>query len=111
MIMVSSDMVPGMDIKKSLGIVKGSSVLTADIGRDFMAGLKALAGGEIIQYKELIDSSRMRAEEEMVRRAVDLGADAIIGIRYVSSSVMAGASEVLVYGTAVKAEIAGGRNS
>jgi uncharacterized protein YbjQ (UPF0145 family) len=104
MIMVSSDTIPGMVIKKTLGIVKGSSVLTADIGRDFLAGIRSLAGGEIVQYKELIDASRGRAEEEMVRRASDMGADAIICVRYVSSSIMAGASEVLVYGTAVRAE-------
>ena len=93
--------VPDQEIE-ALGIVKGGVVQSKHIGRDFMAGMKTLVGGEIKGYTEMIDEARQIATKRMVDEAIGLGADAIINVRYASSAVMQGASEVMVYGTAVK---------
>lgn len=102
MIMVNVESVPGREIRESLGIVKGEIVQTKHFGKDFMAGLKTLVGGEIKGYTQMIEEAREKATNRMVEEAEKLGADAIVGIRYSSSEVMQGASEILVYGTAVK---------
>ena len=94
--------IPGKTIKEILGIVKGNTVRARHIGRDIAAGLKHLVGGEIEQYTKLLDEARQEAVDRMVEDAVTLKADAIVGIRFSSSSLMQGASEILVYGTAVK---------
>lgn len=85
-----------------LGIVRGNRVKAAHIGRDVLAGLKNLVGGEVKQYADLMTSVRDSAMDDMAAEAKDLGANAIIGIRFASSQIAAGMAEILVYGTAVK---------
>ncbi len=100
--LVSIDYVPGYEIVESLGIVKGQVVQSKNIGRDFMAGMKTIVGGEIAGYTEMIKEARQIATKRMVDDANSLGADAIVGVRYGSSQVMASAAEIIAYGTAVK---------
>lgn len=102
MILVTTEEVKGKEIKETLGVVKGEIVQSKNIGRDFMAGMKTLVGGEISGYTEMIREARQIATKRMVDEAEKLGADAIVGIRYGSSAVMQGAAEIIVYGTAVK---------
>ena len=102
--LVNIDYVPGYEIKECLGLVKGQIVMSKNIGRDFMAGLKTIVGGEIVGYTEMITSARQIATKRMVDDASNLGADAIVGIHYGSSQVMNGAAEIIAYGTAVKLE-------
>ena len=85
-----------------LGLVKGSMVQSKHIGRDIMAGLKGIVGGEIKGYTEMLNDARNIATDRMIEEAHSLGANGIIGISYVTSSLMSNTSEVLVYGTAVK---------
>ena len=85
-----------------LGLVKGTIVQTKNVGRDIMAGMKTLVGGEIVGYTEMLNEARQLATKRMVDEAESLGADAIIGIKYGSSMVMQGAAEILAYGTAIK---------
>ena len=99
---VNIDYLPGEEIKEVLGLVKGTTVQSKHIGRDFMAGMKTLVGGEIKGYTEMLTEARNIATMRMVDEAEKLGADAIINVRYGSSSVMDGAAEVIAYGTAVK---------
>ena len=99
--LVSIDTIPGKSFE-ALGIVKGTIVQTKNIGRDFMAGMKTLVGGEIVGYTEMLNEARQLATKRMVDEAEALGADAIVGVRYGSSQVMQGAAEVIAYGTAVK---------
>ena len=100
--LVNIDYLPGEEIIEVLGIVKGTIVQSKNIGRDFMAGMKTIVGGEIVGYTEMLTTARQMATKRMVDEAESLGADAIINIRYGSSSVMNGAAEVIAYGTAVK---------
>lgn len=100
--LVNIDYIPGEEIEKSLGIVKGQIVQSKNIGRDFMAGMKGIVGGEISSYTDMISTARQIATKRMVDEAENLGADAIINVRYGSSSVMNGAAEIIAYGTAVK---------
>ncbi|HBA37500.1 MAG TPA: hypothetical protein DCY94_02125 [Firmicutes bacterium] len=102
--LVNIDYVPGYKITEALGIVKGQVVQSKNIGRDFMAGMKTIVGGEITGYTEMIATARQIATKRMVDDAENLGADAIINIRYGSSAVMNGAAEIIAYGTAVKLE-------
>ena len=99
--LVNIDYIPGKEIE-ALGIVKGTVVYSRNLGKDFMAGMKTLVGGEIEGYTEMINTARQIATKRMVDEAEGLGADAIVNIRYGSSSVMQGAAEVVAYGTAVK---------
>ena len=85
-----------------LGLVKGTVVYSKNFGRDFMAGMKTLVGGEIVGYTEMLTEARQIATKRMVDDAEKLGANAIVGVRYGSSSLMQGAAEVVAYGTAVK---------
>ena len=85
-----------------LNVVKGTVVYSKNFGRDFMAGMKTLVGGEIVGYTEMLNEARQIATKRMVDEAEALGADAVVGLRYASSSVMQGAAEVVAYGTAVK---------
>ncbi|MGL4789849.1 MAG: YbjQ family protein [Anaerotignaceae bacterium] len=101
MILVNVDYVQDKELEL-LGVVKGCTVHSKNIGRDFMASLKTIVGGEIVGYTEMINEARIEAEQRMISDAKRIGADAIINVRYTSSSVMQGASEILVYGTAVK---------
>ena len=99
--LVSIDRYPGKEME-TLGLVKGTIVQTKNLGRDFMAGMKTLVGGEIVGYTEMLNEARQIATKRMVDEAEALGADAIVGVRYGSSQVMQGAAEVVAYGTAVK---------
>ena len=102
MILTNVESVPGKTIQKHFGIVSGSTVRAKHVGRDIMAGLKNIVGGELKGYTELLQESRQQATERMVKQAEQLGANAIINIRFATSSVAQGASELYVYGTAVK---------
>ena len=101
MLLLNIDHIPGKNVE-ALGIVKGTVVQSKNIGKDFMAGMKTLVGGEIVGYTEMLTEARQIATKRMVDEAEALGADAIINIRFGSSSVMQGAAEVIAYGTAVK---------
>ena len=94
--------IPGKVIKENLGIVAGNVVQSKHVGRDLMAGLKGLIGGEIVGYTEMLADARDVAIERMVDEAKKRGADAIVNIRFTTSNIMANASEILAYGTAVK---------
>ena len=101
MLLINIDHIPGKELEV-LGLVKGTVVQSKNFGKDFMAGMKTLVGGEIVSYTEMLTEARQIATKRMVDEAEALGADAVINIRYGSSSVMQGAAEIVVYGTAVK---------
>ena len=101
MTLVSIDTIPGREFEV-LGIVKGTIVQTKNFGKDFMAGMKTLVGGEITGYTEMLTGARQIATKRMVDEAEALSADAIVGVRYGSSQIMQGAAEVIAYGTAVR---------
>ena len=101
MLLLNIDHIPGKNVE-ALGIVKGTVVQSKNIGKDFMAGMKTLVGGEIVGYTEMLTEVRQIATKRMVDEVEALGADAIINIRFGSSSVMQGAAEVIAYGTAVR---------
>jgi uncharacterized protein YbjQ (UPF0145 family) len=102
MILTTTETVAGHRVTETLGIVKGSTVRAKHAGRDFMAGLKSIVGGEIKGYTEMLAESRTQAEERLMGEARQLGADAVVNIRYTTSAVMQGMSEMLAYGTAVR---------
>ena len=97
MLLLTIDYVPGKEIE-ALGIVKGTVVQSKNFGKDFMAGMKTLVGGEIAGYTEMLNEARQIATKRMVDEAQALGADAVVNVRYGSSSVMQGAAEVVAYG-------------
>ena len=99
--LVNIETIPGQAFE-ALDVVKGTVVYSKNFGRDFMAGMKTLVGGEIVGYTEMLNEARQIATKRMVDEAEKLGADAVVNVRYGSSSVMQGAAEVIVYGTAVK---------
>ena len=101
MLLVNIDYIPGKELEV-LGIVKGTVVQSKHFGKDFMAGMKTLVGGEIVGYTEMLTEARQIATKRMVDEAETLGADAVINVRYGSSSMMQSAAEVIAYGTAVK---------
>ena len=101
MLLVNIDHIPGKELE-ALGIVKGTVVQSKNFGKDFMAGMKTLVGGELSAYTEMLNEARQIATKRMVDEAEALGADAVINVRYCSASMMQGAAEVVVYGTAVK---------
>ncbi|MDO4466086.1 MAG: YbjQ family protein [Bacillota bacterium] len=100
--LVNIDYVPGYEIVEALGIVKGQTVQSKNIGKDIGAGFKTIVGGELMGYTDMLKEARQIATKRMVDEAESLGADAIINIRYGSSSIMSGAAEIIAYGTAVK---------
>lgn len=100
--LVNIDYVPGYEITEALGVVKGQTVQSKNIGKDIGAGFKTLVGGELVGYTDMLKEARQIATKRMVDEAESLGADAIINIRYGSSSIMSGAAEIIAYGTAVK---------
>ena len=101
MLLLNIEYIPGKKIE-ALGIAKGSVVQSKNFGKDFMAGMKTLVGGEIESYTQMLTEARQIATKRMVDDAEAMGADAVIGIRYTSSSVMQGAAEITAYGTAVR---------
>jgi len=102
MIITTTETVPGKNIKEILGIVKGNTIRARHIGSDIMAGLRQIVGGEIKGYTKMITDSREEAYDRMIGEAKKLKADAVVNVRFVTSEVMQGAAEILVYGTAVK---------
>lgn len=104
MIVVTTETIEGKKIAETLGLVKGNVIRAKHIGKDVAAVLRHVVGGEIKEYTEMMDDSRNIAFERMIKDAEGLDADAIVGVRFTTSMVMAGASEILVYGTAVKLE-------
>ena len=101
MLLLNIEYIPGKEIE-ALGLVKGTVVQSKNFGKDFMAGMKTIVGGEIKGYTEMLIEARQIATKRMVDDAEALGADAVVGLRYGSASVMQGAAEVIAYGTAVK---------
>jgi len=96
--------IPGKNIVKHLGMVQGNTVRAKHIGRDLMAGLKNIVGGELVGYTELLNESREEATQRMVAQAQAIGANAVVNVRFSTSSITAGAAELFVYGTAVLVE-------
>ena len=101
MLIVTLESIPGKTLEP-LGLVKGSTIQTVNAIRDIGAGLKTLIGGELTKYNDMMDKARQLATDRMVQEAKALGADAVVGVRYASSSIMQSAAEVMAYGTAVK---------
>ncbi|MGM0397262.1 MAG: YbjQ family protein [Bacillota bacterium] len=101
MILVNTDYISGKTLE-TLGLVKGSTIQSRNVGRDITQGFKTLVGGELKAYNEMMNNARALATKRMALEAEELGADGIINIRYASAAVMQGAAEVMVYGTAVK---------
>ena len=104
MIIATTESIPGKKIVKVLGIVKGNTIRARHVGRDIMAGLRNLVGGEITDYTKMMAESREQSLDRMIEEAEKLGANAVIGTRFITSSVMQGAAELLAYGTAVVVE-------
>ena len=101
MILVNTDYISGKELE-TITLVKGSTIQSKHLGKDIMQGFKTLVGGELTAYTEMMNEARALATKRMVEEAERFGADAIVNIRYASSSVMEGAAEVMAYGTAVK---------
>ena len=101
MIVSNIEIIPGKRITKHLGMVQGNTVRTKHLGRDIMAGLKNIVGGELVGYTELLNDARQEATDRMIEQAKSIGANAVLNVRFSTSSVSAGAAEVFVYGTAV----------
>ena len=101
MLLINIDYIPGKEFEV-IGVVKGSMIQTKHLGNDIVNSFKTLVGGELTSYTEMMNEARATATARMVKEAENLGADAIINIRYASSAVMQGAAEVMSYGTAVK---------
>jgi len=102
MIVVTTESVEGKRIVKTLGLARGNTIRARHIGHDVMAGLRNLVGGEITDYTKMLAESREQALQRMVQDAESMGANAVVGTRFVTSMVMSGASELLAYGTAVE---------
>ena len=104
MIITTTTDIPGKKITKSFGLVRGNTIRARHIGRDIMAGLKNIVGGEIFEYTKLMGEAREQALDRMTGEAQMLGANAVIGVRFSTSVIMGGAAELLAYGTAVVVE-------
>lgn len=102
MILTTTDTIPNKEISEVLGISRGSTVRARNVGRDILASFKNIIGGEIVEYTQLQAQSREQAIERMTADAESVGADAIVNVRFATSVIMQGASEILAYGTAVK---------
>jgi len=104
MILTNIETIPGKTIIEHFGLVQGNTIRAKHIGRDFMAGLKNIFGGELKGYTELLSESRKEAVERMTQQATAMGANAVVNIRFSTSSIAAGAAELYAYGTAVRVE-------
>jgi uncharacterized protein YbjQ (UPF0145 family) len=102
MIIVNTDFITGKEIKEILGLVRGNTIQAKSIGKDIKAGFRHMAGGEIKEYTEMLAESREIALNRMQKKAEEMGADAVINVRFMTSAIMGGAAEILAYGTAVK---------
>ena len=101
MILVNTDYVAGKELEM-LGLVNGSTIQSKNIGRDLGAGLKSIVGGELKAYTEMMEEARKIALQRLIENSEKMGADAVVNIRYSTSAIMAGAAEVMIYGTAVR---------
>ena len=101
MIIVTSDNIPGKRVVKTLGLVRGNTIRARHVGKDILAGLKGLVGGEIAEYTKMVAESREQCLDRLVEEAEALGANAVVGIRFTTASMMQSAAELLAYGTAV----------
>ncbi|MBN1880103.1 YbjQ family protein [bacterium] len=104
MIMVTSDDIPGKCIIETLGLVRGNTIRARNLGRDILAVLRNIVGGEIVDYTKMLAEAREQALDRMQEEAIALGANAIVALRFASAEVMQGAAELLAYGTAVRIE-------
>ena len=104
MILVTCESVPGKKITKILGLVKGNTIRARHVGKDILAGLKGLVGGEISEYTKMVAESREQCIDRLVEEAEGMGANAVVGLRFTTASMMQGAAELLAYGTAVIVE-------
>ena len=104
MIISTAEQIEGKKIVKTIGLVKGSSIRARHLGRDIMAGLRGMVGGEITEYTKMMAESREQALQRVVEDAEKQGANAIVGLRFTTSMVMQNASEILAYGTGVVVE-------
>jgi len=102
MIVVNTETVPGHQVAEALGVVRGSTIRAKHIGRDIMASLRNIVGGEVKEYTEMLTETRNESVQRMKQEARALGADAVVNLRFSTSQVMAGAAELLAYGTAVR---------
>lgn len=102
MLVVNTEDIAGKEIVQTLGVVRGNTVRARHFGHDVIAGFKQIVGGELSEYTKMITDARDEATDRMVKNAQEMGADAVVGVRYASSDVMANAAEILCYGTAVK---------
>lgn len=102
MIVVNTETVPGHQVVEALGVVRGSTIRAKHIGRDIMAGLRNIVGGEVKEYTEMLTETRNESVHRMKQEARALGADAVVNLRFTTSQVMSGAAELLAYGTAVR---------
>ncbi len=101
MIITTSDQVEGKKITKTIGLVRGSTIRARHVGRDIMAGLRGLVGGEIVDYTKMMAEAREQAIQRMVEDAEKKGANAVVGMKFTTSMIMSNASEILAYGTGV----------
>lgn len=104
MIIVTTDQIEGRKVVRTLGLARGSTIRARHVGHDIMAGLRNIVGGEITDYTKMLAEAREQALQRMQEQAEGMGANAIVGTRFVTSMVMSGASELLAYGTAVEIE-------
>ena len=104
MIITTSDQVEGKKITKTIGLVRGSTIRARHVGRDIMAGLRSLVGGEITDYTKMMAEAREQAIQRMVEDAEKKGANAVVGMKFTTSMIMSNASEILAYGTGVVVE-------
>jgi uncharacterized protein YbjQ (UPF0145 family) len=102
MIIATTDTIAGKEITQTLGMARGSTIQAKHIGKDIMSGLRSVVGGELTEYSEMLEEAREKAVNRMVEDAGKMGADAVVNVRFMTSMVMAGAAEMLAYGTAVK---------
>lgn len=102
MLIVNTEEIKGYEIVETLGLVRGNIVQSKHVGKDIIASFRTIVGGEIKEYSEMMTEARQKATYAMVKEAENLGADAVVNVRYVSSQIMQGASELLAYGTAVR---------
>ncbi len=102
MLITTQDNFADLDISETLGLVKGNTIRARHVGKDIIAGLRMIIGGEITEYTKMIAESREQAVDRMIVDATIMGADAIVGVKFTTASMMRGAAELLAYGTAVK---------
>jgi uncharacterized protein YbjQ (UPF0145 family) len=104
MLLSNMEIVPGRRVQEHLGMVEGSTVRSKHVGKDILAGFKNITGGELKAYTELMNDARAQATDRMVERATKMGANAVLNVRYSTTSIASGAAEILAYGTAVVLE-------